>query len=118
MPSDVKNSVRVAGVDFRALNENEINQLDFMARKLGCDRYMFVGYNYDEAIRWANSYGAVGEGDIRIGVNIADEIGARALFCVLVHYTFSDKLRKRVFELLNDYFTEKQIKENIGERER
>lgn len=114
MPSS--GAKRVAGVDFKSLEEEEIAQLDFMARRLGFDRYIFCGYSKEELHRYALSHGDAGDGYLRVGVTMKGLLAARAIAHILLDFPFSYDLRREVHKILNDELTSREIQRNINGR--
>ena len=103
----------MGGIVFTETEEDETAVLDWLAGKLGCDRYFFVGYHQGEATKWANSRGAIGDGTIKIGVKFGKTaIASLALALLLTDYDFSDELRREVFDILNQHYTHGVTKGN------
>lgn len=105
---------RIGGVAFTREDSDEDAQIEFMARRLGYTRWIFMGYNYEELKKWADSHGAIGDSRIRISTKCVDTIGALALALILME---SDELRRDVFSILNQHADHMATKEN-RERQR
>jgi len=114
MSSDDKpEKVMLGVVEFTCSDDVEDAQIEFMTRRLGYNRYLFIGYHYENCIKWANSYGAVGDGRIRISAKCVDTVGAMGIALIL---TQNDKLRRDVMNILNQHYTAAKIEENIERR--
>jgi len=107
----------VAGVDFKSLSEDKISQLDFMAKRLGFDRYIFCGYSREEIHRYALSHGDAGDGHLRVGITMKGLLAARAIAHLLLDFPFSYDLRREVHAILNDELTTREIQRNANGRE-
>ena len=106
--------VFLGGIEFTRKDEDEDAQIEFMARRLGYNRFVFIGYHYENCLKWANSYGAVGDGRIRIAAKCVDTIGAMGLAIVLME---NDRLRRDVFDILNRHFTSEEMKDKCDGRQ-
>ena len=105
--SDEVTTDKIGGISFTTEDHNEDAQIEFMARGLGHNRWLFIGYHYENLQKWANSYGQIGDGRIRISTRCVDTIGALGIALILRE---NAKLRQDVFSILNqeaDYMATK-----------
>ena len=105
--SDKVKTARIGGIEFTTEDFNEDAQIEFMARRLGHNRWLFIGYHYENLKKWADSHGQIGDGRIRISTKCVDTIGALGIAMVLRE---NDQLRRDVFSILNqdaDYMATK-----------
>jgi len=91
---------RMGNVTFTCVDHDEDAQIEFMCRRMGYDRWLFMGYNYEELKKWADSHGEIGDSRIRIATKCVDTIGALGIALVLMQ---NDKLRIDVFKALNEH---------------
>ncbi len=112
--SDEITTERIGGISFTTIDHAEDAQIEFMARRLGHDRWLFIGYHYENLQKWANSHGEIGDGRIRISTRCVDTIGALGIALVLRE---NEQLRRDVFSILNqdaDYMATKAKQNEQG----
>lgn len=112
MPND-KDKVFLGEVEFTVKDDDEDAQIEFMARRLGYNRFLFIGYHYENCLKWAASHGAAGDGRIRVAARCVDTIGVMAIALILIQ---NDKLRQDLFDILNRHYTVEEMRENAQER--
>jgi hypothetical protein len=98
-------------------DDDEDARIAWMARRLGYNRYIFMGYHYENCLLWANSHGNAGDGRIRIAAKCVDTIGALGIALILRE---NDELRRDVFSILNqdaDYMATKANQDGRGNKE-
>jgi hypothetical protein len=116
--SDEITTNRIGGIAFTQKDDDEDAQIEFMARRLGYNRYVFIGYHYENCLLWANSRGNAGDGRIRIATKCVDTIGALGIALILRE---NDELRRDVFSILNqeaDYMATKAKVDGQGNKDR
>jgi len=116
--SDETTTDRIGGIEFTTVDHAEDAQIEFMARRLGHNRWLFIGYHYENLKKWADSHGQIGDGRIRISTKCVDTIGALGIAMVLRE---NAELRRDVFSILNqdaDYMATKAKQDGQGNKNR
>jgi len=98
------------------LNETEIAQMDFMARRLGFDHYIICGYDSKEFSKHVLSKGYYEEGSPKFGINASQAGLAYMIARMLIDFDFSSELRRAVHSIINTVLTGREIRENIERR--
>ena len=110
--------VALGGISFTVKDDEEDDRIDFMIRRLGYTRYVFIGYHYENALLWARSRGAAGDGRIRVSSRCVDQIGAAGIAITLMEH---EELRLEVFRILNqhaDYMATKAMADGQRNKDR
>ena len=90
----------IGGIAFTTKDDPEDAQIDWMVRRLGYTRHLFIGYHYENALLWGRSRGAAGDGKIRVSAKCSDRIGAAGIAITLME---NEELRLEVFNILNQH---------------
>ena len=94
------------------MSDTEIEQMDFMARRLGFDHYIICGYDSAEFRKHVLSQGFYEPGSPKFALNATKAGLAYMLARILCDFDFSDELRVAVHSIINTVLTGREIREN------
>lgn len=98
------------------LTKTEIDQMDFMCRRLGFDNYIIIGVDSAEFRKHVLSRGWHEEGAPKFGLKCTEAAMVYTISRLLTDFPFSENVRRGVLSVLNTIVTGREIKENINGR--
>jgi hypothetical protein len=98
------------------LTETEVDQMNFMCRRLGFDHYIIIGVDSSEFKKHVLSRGWHEEGAPKFGIKGSEAMMVYAISRLLTDFPFSENIRRGVLSVLNTIITGREIRKNINGR--
>jgi hypothetical protein len=98
---------------FEEMPEDKINQIEFMAKRLGYDNYIIAGYDKAEFEKHILSQGLYEDGGPEIALNASIAGAAFIIARLFCDFPWSVELRRAVHSIVNTVETGREIDKNV-----
>ncbi len=99
------------------LSQDEIDQMNFMCKRLGFDHFIFIGLDSKEFEKHVLSRGWYEDGAPKFGINCSEAALVYSISRILTDFPFSERVRRGVLSVLNTIVTGREIRKNVNGRQ-